>query len=450
MSKIDTNLEPGFPGQVEQVSFSEKLRHYVPDPVTMLFCLTFLGIIVAVAVTGKGFENIIKFWGQGFVTGFPLVMQTMLLLLLSYAIGVTPVINKGFAAVAGVVDNQKQGVLLVAFLSIFLAFWNWGLGIIGGLALAREVTKKLAGAGKEVNYPLLLAAGCSGMLVWENGLSGLVPLYLVQANHFLVKDIGRFYMGDTVFSPLNLTVTVLLLIIVPVILSSYAHKSETAYNLEEQESKRSSSEERLSVAVRLEKSWIVSLVFGGLALLYIIRYLAAGKPMDLPNYLFMLMAIGIILRREPMDYQKDVISGVRVIWFISIPLILCGALQGVVNLSGLSQVISGWLTGISSAAAFPAITVITSAIINLLIPNASGQWMVEGAALMTAAKTLGVSYSKTILAFTYGAGWAKLLQLSLFASALGLTGVRIGAVTKYLGMVCLVSLITFILAVTVF
>jgi len=433
----------------EEKSFLERLPNFLPHPVALVFTVNLLAILFAVLLTDSSFEDLFKFWGQGLVSNFGFGMQFVLLLLLSYALAITPIFKRFLSKLADSVRTQTQAIILVAIFSMLLAWFNWGLGVIGAVFLAKEIAKKKAGSDQNFNYPLLIAAALSGLLVWESGASGNALMHITQGNHIVSEKIGILSLQQTAFSSLNVIVTILLVIAIPVALNMVKKaRNSGEYLFESEKEEIKNDNEEITLAVRLEKSWILSLAFGALALLYVARHIVGRSIMDMPTYLFLLIALGIVLRKEPMSYQQDVLKGVQVSWVFYIPIVFYGAVQGMVDLSGLNTVIAGWFNSVSNGATFPAITVISSAILNLFIPNAGSQWLVEGNSLMNAAANLGVSNAKTVLAFCYGAGWAKLLQISLFAPLLGINKVKITDLAKYLGVMMLTSMVIFIFAVS--
>lgn len=439
----------GSPETTRQQGLLEKLPNFLPHPVAMVFLMTLLAILLVFGVSGKGFESLIQFWGEGFVANFGFGMQFVLLLILSYAIAITPIFQGFLRLLAALPKTQSQAVVLLSVFSILLAWFNWALGIIAGVFLAREIAGHAARRKQAVCFPLLIAAGIAGVLVWESGLSGNVLLHLTQGNHYLVEETGLLLLRQTAFSGLNLAVTGMLLVAIPLVLVLVGRQAPTKMYkpaTPATKAKQDDGAEEVTLAVRMEKSWALSLVFGGLAVLYVVRHLVAGQPMDMPTYLFMLIALGIFLRKEAMSYQRDVLKSVQVSWVFYIPIVFYGAIQGVVALSGAGDVFAGWLASVG-ASVFPLVTLLSAALVNLLIPHAGSQWLVEGGSLIKAAGALGISNVKTVLAFCYGAGWTKLLMVSLFAPLLGIEDVKISGMAKYLVVMLLASLAIFVLAV---
>ena len=50
-----------------------------------------------------------------------------------------------------------------------------------------------------LNYPLVGAAGYSGLMIWHGGLSGSAPLVVAEEGHFLTNQIGVISTSETIF-----------------------------------------------------------------------------------------------------------------------------------------------------------------------------------------------------------------------------------------------------------
>lgn len=449
MAQMD--LAGDYPKAASRRTFlQDTLVSLLPHPVATAFLLTILFALAALG-SGTSFEAVLKGWGQGFIGLYPFVMENLLIMLFSFALGSTPIVRNTIGRLAGGLNSQGAAVIVIAALSIVLAFFNWGVGILGGVFLARETARRAGAQGLKFDFPLLLAAGLAGVVVWESGFSGIVPLYLAEGKHFLVKTTGQVGIGATILSPLNLGIVGALLIAVP--LALYLARPATASPYKTgptEEPAPAVGEQERSVAAYLERSRVLSLFFGGLALIYVLRFFASGKPLDTPNLLFTLLALGIFLHAKPMDYQREVIKGIRAIWFIALPLMFYSAIQGVLAASGLSDAMARWLTTVS-AGALPAVTLAVSTVANFLVPSAGGQLMLGGPSAMAAAKALGVPFGKMALALAYGAGLAKLLQLYIFAAAVGLTDeeTRLSSLAKYAGIVFVVAFVVCLIGLIV-
>jgi len=268
------------------VSNFERVLNIYPHPIALVFLMTFFVIVIALFSTGKTVQELLDFWGKGFVNNFSFGMQFMLLLFLSYALAITPIFKKFLGILAGIPKRQFSAVFVLVSTSIVLSLFNWCLGIIGGVLLAKMIAKKGLQEGKEYDYPLLISSGIAGILMWE-------------------------------------------------------------------------------------------------------------------------------------------------------------------ILSGLGEQFAILLAGISTSGSFPVVALLSSSIVNFFIPHTGVQWLVEGGSLINVAADLGVSNIKTLLAFSYGAGWTKLLLIALFAPVIEIQDIKMAEIGKYLGVMMVVSMIIYILALIV-
>ncbi|MEW6663247.1 MAG: TIGR00366 family protein [Bacillota bacterium] len=167
------------------------------------------------------------------------------------------------------------------------------------------------------------------------------------------------------------------------------------------------------------------------------------------NEPFIVLMLGIGLRKEAMDYPFDFNNGTKYLWFVAPVLVMFAALQGVITMTdGLGNAIANWLSGISSASSYPVTTFVVAALSNLLVPITGAQWILEGSFILGGAKTLNASMPATVMAFGYGAAWAKLIQVFFVLTWFDITEVRVREVTKYFSIIALVSLAVFLVSLT--
>ena len=107
---------------------------------------------------------------------------------------------------------------MIGVIALLVGLINWGLGLIVGALLAYSCGRSLE---RRSIAALICAAGYTGMLVWHGGLSGSAPLTMTTSASVLPKEvveqlgIESVPLGDTIFSGLNIMVTIGLLVLVP-------------------------------------------------------------------------------------------------------------------------------------------------------------------------------------------------------------------------------------------
>ena len=105
-------------------------------------------------------------------------------------------------------SNTSTSAAIITFSTILVSFFNWGLGLVFGAIFARKVGEYASKNSIKLNYPLIGAAGYSGMMVWHGGISGSAPIKIAEEGHFLSEKIGVISQGNTIFSTMNITISI--------------------------------------------------------------------------------------------------------------------------------------------------------------------------------------------------------------------------------------------------
>ena len=143
-------------------------------------------------------------------------MQMCLILVTGHALATSPLIRRSIARLAEIPSSQSGAVFLVGLTAAIASWINWGLGIIIGALIAREVGRSGHRRGIPIHYPLLGAAGYAGFLTWHGGLSGSAPLLVATKDHFLFNQIGIIPTSETLFSTMNLVISIALIALIPI------------------------------------------------------------------------------------------------------------------------------------------------------------------------------------------------------------------------------------------
>jgi len=171
------------------------------------------------------FIDVLGFWENGFWELLAFTTQMILMLVLGHTLALTKSINKLINTVVKYCNTTPKAALLVTLLTVLVSLFNWGLGLIFGAILARKVGESAKKQGFQLNYPLIGAAGYSGLMVWHGGFSGSAPLKIAEQNHFLADSIGQVLINETILSIMNISVSIALIIILPFAMFMLAKKS---------------------------------------------------------------------------------------------------------------------------------------------------------------------------------------------------------------------------------
>lgn len=389
-------------------------------------------------------------------------VQMMLILVLGHILALAPAVSRGIDRISNLAKTSAHAAFLVTFSTLVLAFFNWGLGLIFGAIIARKMAEKFAREGKPINYPLLGAAGYAGMMVWHGGISGSAPVKVVEEGHLnqLMTGIlsteklevlqASIPFEETVFSPMNIVASLLLLITLPLFMAWMARssKKQLILPISNFHTPTDDAPEQASGAEKLDYSRIFCLSFALLILAYAISIpIREANGFGFINLNFLnLMLLGLCFLfhgrvRSFLSGLDQAISGASGI-LIQFPLYF--GIMGIMRESGLIDQISTFFISISTEDSFPIFTFISAGLINLFVPSGGGQWAVQGPIIIQAADSLGTSLSKSIMALAYGDQITNMLQPFWALPLLGITGLKAREILPYTLRLLLIGTVIFV------
>lgn len=445
------------------ITFIERaFKAFLPTPFTIALLLTLLTVVLAATLTSSdahGIERVIEladFWQKGLWESSLLVfaMQMMLMLVLGHALALTKPVDAVIRKATGYCTTTAKAAAIVTVLTILVALFNWGLGLIFGAILARKVGEHALRNGLDLNYPLIGAAGYSGLMVWHGGISGSAPIKVAEDGHLkdLLRDIAspdelsrlpeNIDFSSTIFGSMNLTAMVFVVLILPLFMYLLGRRLKGAPNglqaLKESNPKhRKEENSEVSGAEKLDHSNWLSLAFG-LAILLVICYLTvsgfkkSGLGFINPNYInLLLFALCLLLHKNIRNFLAAIDEAIGGAAGILIQFPLYFGIMGIMTHSGLVQVFSDFFVGISNGTTFPIFTFFSAGIVNVFVPSGGGQWGVQGPIIIQAAMELGVSLPKSIMALAYGDQLTNMLQPFWALPLLGITGLKASSILPY-------------------
>ncbi|MCL6623485.1 MAG: TIGR00366 family protein [Fimbriimonadales bacterium] len=448
-------------------------QRWVPDPFVLALALTIITILCAISLGKPGFDlwSAVGSWGgrlangeltpeeKGFWRFLTFAMQMAFILVTGHALAVTKPIARLIRRLASLPKNTGQAAALTAVVAMVSALVNWGLGLIVGALLAREVGVAFRESGRKLHYPLVAAAGYVGLMVWHGGLSGSAPLKMSQMKDVqevlggvtlpggqkLAEAVGPLPLSETLFSPLNLVTCGLLLLFVPFFFWLLAPKGDQAMTGIERfqpqgEISPPEPQEKTLVAFLEQKpylNWIAAL----LGITYLSLYLPklGFWNIDINVINLCLLILGLILHPSPLSYVRAITEASRGVGGIILQFPFYAGILGILSASGLLQKISDGIVSISTATTFPFWTFLSASLVNLFVPSGGGQWGVQGPIVMLGASQLGVDYGSAVMALAYGDEWTNMLQPFWALPLLSLTGVRARDIFGYTIVVMLLS-----------
>ncbi|MFY0672721.1 MAG: short-chain fatty acid transporter [Bacteroidia bacterium] len=392
-----------------------------------MLCATFF-----TRVDGQGFIEHLAFIGESWYNGvwslLAFTMQMVMILVLGHMIALSPFVNKLIFWLIERFNNINTATVAVVVATLLVGFLNWGLGLIFGAVIARKLGEFAAERNLKINYPLVGAAGYSGLMIWHGGLSGSAPLTVAASGHFLEDKIGVISTSETIFSTSNLIINAVLILALAVFVYLLAKKGRQA----EKPAHWRLGESTLKAEKEKLKPNFIIVFFGVLMLLIsIVLFFDSWHDTKDPfavlnlNYInFFLFGLTFILLGNIKKVEAAVGDASISAAGILIQFPLYAGIMGVMKSTGMIGDMADFFISISNENTYPIYTLISSGIVNLMVPSGGGQWAVQGPIVIEAAQSLNISVSKCIMALAYGDELTNMVQPFWALPLLGITKLK--------------------------
>lgn len=427
-----------------------------PEPFAVAVVLTAVVLVAAALHLGGrpgDFAAAVGLWhrGGGLWSLLAFGMQACLMLVLGTALADAPPVRRGLVRLARVAAGPRRLVGLTALVSCTLALFNWSLGLVCGALFARTAGREAAARGWTLHYPLLCAAGYSGLMVWHGGLSGTAPLKsttLADQTEVLGAElaarVGTIPLGDSLLGGLNLSVTLGLWALAPLLFMALTPRD----GADPAPAPAPAAPEPPAVDLspgtdwltRVERSravvWLLALPLAAALALHLGTQ--APGVVDLNTLNVGLWLLALVLHGRPDRFLRACEDGARACAGVILLFPLYGGIMGMLTGSGLSAALAARFAG-AGAGVFTLVTFLAAGLLNLAIPSGGGQWAVQGPVVMQAALARGVPPVDAMLAIAYGDQWTNMLQPFWAAPLLAITGVRARDIVGYCALWMLVG-----------
>ena len=440
----------------------------VPDPFVIAVLLTLVTAAIVLLIgrwpnlpeDGSRLVALLDSWrGEGGLWAFlAFSMQMSLILVTGYALAESRPVRALMGGLVTWPRNTSQAVFLVGVVSSGLGVINWGLGLIGGALIARDAGASLHQRGIRAHYPLIVAAGYLGMLVWHGGLSGSAPLKSSTARELIDTfwrsrpDVGAtelarlgipggVSLGATLGTPMNLVITAVLVVGVPALLMLFAPTDDrdvrdiTGTTPARPLRNQATDHTRASTGVpdRLFDAPMVAWLLAAALLVSFGRYATTEGIGQLgPNEIVMLMlGAGLVCHGSLRSYTVSAEGGARACTGIILQFPLYAGIMAMLRDSGLIADISLWFVRAGNETTIPLMTFLSAGLVNLFVPSGGGQWGVQGLIALEAAHEAGIAPGKMIMAVAYGDQLTNMLQPFWALPLLGITGARARDIVGY-------------------
>lgn len=428
-------------------------RRFLPSPFTIAVLLSlftiFLGMLFAeVPEDENALFFTLKLWERGIWNTGLLVFayQMMLILVLGHVLVLSGPMKLLIEKITRFATNSANAAVLVLVPTLFIAFFNWGLGLIFGALLARKVGEHAQANKIAINYPLIGACGYAGLMVWHGGISGSAPLKVSEQGH--LADLMTGYSNasileqlpalistaETVFNPSNLIIFLVVVLCCAFTARYLGKNTATAPTHLLIQTSRAENKKQTKGAERLDRSPILSSIFALLIMLaFLVQYLPFLKQLNLtPNLLnFFMLGLAIILHGNFHKFLAAVEQAISDVSGILIQFPLYFGIMGIMTGSGMISTISDFFVSVSNETTLPLFTFLSAGIVNIFVPSGGGQWAVQGPLVLESALALNVPLNKAVMALAYGDQLTNMLQPFWALPLLGITKLKANEILPY-------------------
>lgn len=413
------------------------LERWIPSAMTFAMALTIIVALMALFLTDSGPTDVVRYWGSGLSGILAFMTQMCLILLLGHILANTGPLRKVLIALARVPSRPAAAYVFIFVVSAVLCYFVWGLGLIAGAVLAREVAVQGRERGLKLHFPLLVAAGYSGFIVWHMGYSGSGPLTAATPGSFLSKALGgqTIPVSDTIFAWWNITATILVIVVCAILFWLVSPKDDARiYELPANvgsEERNVASYEVVTPGDRIDASRILVVIFGLALLAYLIVHFSGGGSITLDIVNWSLLTLVLLFSKNVFELVHLTRNAASSVGEILLQFPLYAGILGIMEKTGLIALFSDVFVSIANQQTFGVLSFLSAGIVNFFVPSGGGQFAVQGPIMLDAAQKLGVDPSVAIMAVAYGDQWTNMLQPFWALPILAIAGLKMRDILGY-------------------
>ena len=423
------------------------VERFIPSSLVFAIILTVVVGIMALLLTDAGPVDVVKGWGDGLAGLLAFMTQMALILLLGHALANTRPVRRLLTMLGGVPRSPVQAYVFVFVIAAFASLITWGLGLVVGGLLAREVATQLRAKGIKLHFPMLVAAGFSGFVVWHMGYSGSGPLTAATEGSFLAEQLGRTIpISETTFSVWNILATIATIVVVALALALVAPSGDdpiVELEVDARDAVVTVEDEVVTPADRLDASRILTALVGVALVAYLVIHFVQGGTLTLDIVNWSFLALIFLLVRNPFEVTALIKNAASNVGDILLQFPLYAGILGMMTASGLITVFSDFFVDISTPQTFGVFAFLSAGLVNFFVPSGGGQFAVQGPIMLDAAKQIGVDPSVAIMAVAYGDQWTNMIQPFWAIPLLAIAGLKMRDILGYTTITLIASGIVF-------
>jgi short-chain fatty acids transporter len=393
---------------------------------TILVTILALGLTDVPLWSSAGEVNLVDAWTGKFWNLLAFTMQMTVLLVVGTAVAASPPAKKVLSWIARLPKTSTSVIVVGGIGAALLGYLHWGIGMMGGIMLGRELFAQAKVRGIKVHKPILVSVIFLQFMPGSEGISGAAALFAASPDYLKgmvtaeYKDLVPtvITLAETVASPgfiLTLALGVATAILVCIAMSpkdpAKIEEMDDDFVREVLEREDEGKIDRSTPALRMNNSSIPMYLIGGIGLAWSLYrlYVAGLTGLSLNNYNFLILCLGMVLCGNPGVFCKNIRLGLNGTWGFVLQFPFYAGIFGIISDSGLGTVIAHAFISISDAESFPLIAFIYSSILNIAVPSGGSKFVIEAPYIVPAAIETGAQLKTIICAYQLGDGLTNMI-----------------------------------------
>lgn len=432
------------------------VERWLPTALVFAVALTGIVAVLALTLTSAGPITVLRGWGDGLTGLLAFMTQMALILLFGYTLANTRLVRRILVWAASLPRSPVQAYGAVTLAAALCSLLSWGLGLVVGVLLAREVAEQGRERGMRLHFPLLVACGYAGYVVWHMGYSGSGPLAAATPDSFVQNKLGHTVpVSQTIFATWNLIAIAVAVVVVVAAMASLRPRPEdhiVEMPAQYQESRDDAhdgmtapaTKVRPTPAQRVDGSRIITTAAGTALVAYLVAYFAQegfALTLDIVNWTF--LAAILLLVRSPAELGSLIAAAARNVGDILLQFPLYAGILGIMTTSGLVGVFSDFFVSFASSATLGFWAFLSGGFLNMFIPSGGGQFAVQAPIFLDAAQQLNVDPEVVIMGIAYGDQWTNMIQPFWALPVLAIAGLGIRDILGYTIIALIVTGVVF-------
>ena len=421
----------------------------IPDSLVFCLILTFVVWLLALIITKTNPVTLCVYWFGGLFTQNSFAFQMGIMVVTCATTAKAPQVKKVMNKIAAAAKNQVAAMIILVIFGFVTSFINWAFCTVVGALFAMYLAHNVKG----MHFPLMLAVIYTCMTFGQclGPTASVYSLLATEGNFMQERFGGTLPQNITVYNPHNVTIfTIFAIILVLISIFTKPPKNEIVElqtSLDDVDVNYDVTE-RITPADKMNGSKIFMYIIGVAGLIVIVQQFATKGFMGALNMnfiIFLFIICNCFLYKTPRAFIEAYKDNMVLATEIIVQFPFYGGIMGIMQDSGLAQVIVSGIVKLATPTTLPIWSFISACVVNLFIPSQGGQFIVQGPLLIDAATQLGANRIDVVNAFVYGDECTNLLQPLYLIPMLAVVKMKLKDAWGMCAFVCLFWFIVVIL-----